>query len=142
MIHPLALAASLFASDGCSVPIWTNGSRCHLSCRPPCGTTTTTPYLHGECWRELEGRFSTMLRASLPIRASNGHGLAAHGECRRRTSARCSWRGVLIFCAGGNKFNGSSTIDVGESKSFGWLTGQKVRLDEIKGLTGRNRKKN
>ena len=50
---------------------------------------------------------------------------------------------VFVFCPGrGNKFNGSSTIDVGESKSFGWLTGQKVRLDKIKGLTGRNRKKN
>ena len=69
----------------------------HRAHRSPCGTTTTTPCVHGECWRELKGRFSTMLRASLSIRASKEHGQATHEECRRRTSARCSLSIVFSF---------------------------------------------
>ena len=51
------------------------------------GGTPRAPLDHALCWRELKGRLSTMLRNSLSIRVSKEHGLLAHGECRRRTSA-------------------------------------------------------
>ena len=67
-----------------------DGRTARPRCRSPDGTTMTPPYLHGELRSKLEGRFSTMLRTSLPIWTSSEHGPAAHVECRRRTSARIS----------------------------------------------------
>ena len=90
----------------------------HCAHRSPYGTTTTTPCVHGECWRELKGRFSTMLRAPLSIRTSKEHGQATHDECRRPTSARCS--SSLVICvgqssAGGIKFSPVFVVNGGKS---------------------------
>ena len=82
-----------------------------------------------------------MLTNSLSIWASNGHGLAAHGECRRRTSARCSSRGVLVFCTGGNKFNPTFTTNEGVVKVIRYLKCEKRKIRRKKGLTWQGRKK-
>ena len=122
-----------------------DGRAARPRCRSPDGTTTNPPYLHGELRSKLEGRCSTMLRTSLPIWTSGEHGPAAHVECRRRTSARCS----LSF---GFPFSSSNLS--GEIRSIVRLQSRggikdvlpaealKRKISRKKGLTGRNRKQN